>query len=184
VSVCVSSLPIVATQQLGKHVPAATNTRNRRIDWRVVFYVVRVISKESLWACLRIILSLLGNGSVNTFPRQRRIVGGVLLYAICVVSKEIRRSVLHRTSCLILKQVVQIAASVDSLEGSHSGQQSLRCGLFCNTSTIANYIAWNGRKIDKWSTGKYLEGSGASLNQVVSDIFLEGLEITTKNLPG
>jgi hypothetical protein len=42
--------PIVTRQWLGKHVPAATNTRthnNRRIVGRVVFYAVRVVSKES-----------------------------------------------------------------------------------------------------------------------------------------
>jgi hypothetical protein len=33
-------------------------------------------------------LSLLGNGSVNTFPRQGGIVGGVVSYAVRVVSKE------------------------------------------------------------------------------------------------
>jgi hypothetical protein len=38
-------------------------------------------------------LSLLGNGSVNTFQRQRRIVGTIVFYAIR------RRSVLPRTSC-------------------------------------------------------------------------------------
>jgi hypothetical protein len=44
-------------------------------------------------------LSLLGNNSVKTFPRQGRIVGRVVFYAIRVVSKESRRLVLPRTSC-------------------------------------------------------------------------------------
>jgi hypothetical protein len=61
VSVCVSLLslpgndsfkcihPFGARQQLGKHIPAATNTRyNRRIVGRVVFYPVRILSKENL----------------------------------------------------------------------------------------------------------------------------------------
>jgi hypothetical protein len=34
-------------------------------------------------------LSLLGNKSVKTFPRQRRIIGSVVFYAVRVVSKEI-----------------------------------------------------------------------------------------------
>jgi hypothetical protein len=39
---------IFARQRLGKHVPVAINTRkNRRIVGRVVFYAVRVVSKES-----------------------------------------------------------------------------------------------------------------------------------------
>jgi hypothetical protein len=42
-------------------------------------------------------ISLLGSGSVNTFPRQRRIVGGVVFYVVLVVSKESRWFVLHRT---------------------------------------------------------------------------------------
>jgi hypothetical protein len=41
--------PIVARQWLDKHVPAAMNTHNKsRIVERVVFYTVRVVSKESL----------------------------------------------------------------------------------------------------------------------------------------
>jgi hypothetical protein len=41
-SLCVS--PNVARQQLGKHVPVATNTRNNRITvGRGVFYAVRVV---------------------------------------------------------------------------------------------------------------------------------------------
>jgi hypothetical protein len=44
---------IVARLLLGRHVPAATNTRNnRRIVGGVVFYAVLVVSKESLWVCL------------------------------------------------------------------------------------------------------------------------------------
>jgi hypothetical protein len=51
VSVCVPS--IVARQRLGKHVSVETTTRNnRRIVERVIFYAIRVLSKESLWVCL------------------------------------------------------------------------------------------------------------------------------------
>jgi hypothetical protein len=46
-------------------------------------------------------LSLLGNGSVNTFHRQRSIVGDGVLYAMHVVSKKIRPLVLPRPSCFI-----------------------------------------------------------------------------------
>jgi hypothetical protein len=74
VSVYVSLLPLQgndsvrfipsfgARQQLGKQVPAATNTsNNNNIAGRLIFYAVRVLSKESLWVCLCIPLSLLGN---------------------------------------------------------------------------------------------------------------------------
>jgi hypothetical protein len=51
-------------------------------------------------------LSLLGNGSVNTSPRQRiqtqrGVVGGVVLYVVDVLSMDSRRLVLPRTYCFI-----------------------------------------------------------------------------------
>jgi hypothetical protein len=89
---CLCIPTIIARQRLGRHIPVAMNTRNNRIIvGGIVFYTVRVVSKESLRVCLWIILWLLGNGSVNTSPRQRRIVGGVVFYAVCVVSKKRRR---------------------------------------------------------------------------------------------
>jgi hypothetical protein len=54
--------PIVARQRLGKHVLTTTNTRNRRIVGRVISYAVRVL-----------------------FPRQGRIFGGFVFYAVRVV---------------------------------------------------------------------------------------------------
>jgi hypothetical protein len=44
-----------------------------------------------LWVFLYIHLSLLGSNSEQTFPRQWRIVGGVVFYAVRVVSKENRQ---------------------------------------------------------------------------------------------
>jgi hypothetical protein len=49
---------------------------------------------------LYISLSLLGNGSVNTFPRQWRIVVGVVFSVVHVISKKSRWLVLPKTSCL------------------------------------------------------------------------------------
>jgi hypothetical protein len=119
VSVCVSfislkgnisvkcSPPFIARQQLGKHVPAATNTRNnRRIVGRVIFYSVRVLPKKSLWVCRCIPLSLLGNNSVKTFPRQRIIVGGVVFYAVRVVSKESRRLVIPKFIVIVNTYII------------------------------------------------------------------------------
>jgi hypothetical protein len=85
---------IAARQRLSKTFP-----RQREIVGDVVFYAVHVVSKESLWVCLCILLSLLGNGSVNKFPRQRGIVGDVVFYEVHVVSKETMRLFLTRTSC-------------------------------------------------------------------------------------
>jgi hypothetical protein len=73
--------PFTARQRLGKHVPEAKNTRNNR----------RITGHMCLWVCLYIPLSLLGNNSVKTFPLQWKIVGGVVFYAVHVVSKESRR---------------------------------------------------------------------------------------------
>jgi hypothetical protein len=70
------------------------------------------IKGESVGLCIP--LSLLGNGLVNTFPRQRRIVGGIVFYAVRVVSKEIRQSVLPRTSVIIILHTCCIW-------GSHGG---------------------------------------------------------------
>jgi hypothetical protein len=96
---------IGAMQRLGKHIPEATNTyNNRRIIGLVIFYVVSLLWNETLWVCLCILLSLLGNNSIKTFPRQRRIVGGVVYFAVSVVSKESRRLVLPKTACYILSR--------------------------------------------------------------------------------
>jgi hypothetical protein len=93
---------IVARQWIGKHVPAATNKRNNWIIvGPVIFFAARVLSKGSMWFWLCFPLSLLGNNSVKTFPRQRRIVGGVVFYVVLVVSKKSRRLVLPRISCYI-----------------------------------------------------------------------------------
>jgi hypothetical protein len=80
--------PFNARQRLGKQVPTAVNTHNnKRIAERL---------------CLCIPLSLPGKNSVKTLPRQRKIVGGVVFYAVRVVSKESRRLVLRITSCFII----------------------------------------------------------------------------------
>jgi hypothetical protein len=62
--------PVVATQRLGKHVPLGNEYTRQRIVGRIIFYVVHVVLDESVGLCIS--LSLLGNGSVNTFPRQQR----------------------------------------------------------------------------------------------------------------
>jgi hypothetical protein len=81
--------PFVAMQRLGKHVPASTNAcKNRRIEG------LRHRGLRCLWVSLCISLSLLGKNSVNMFPLQWRMVGGV-------VSKASRRLFLPRTSCLM-----------------------------------------------------------------------------------
>jgi hypothetical protein len=84
-----------------KNVTAATNT----------YAIEELLDASYKWrACGSVVHppSLLGNGSVNMFPRQQGITGGVIFYAVRVVSKESRRLVLPRTSCkpifLILKK--------------------------------------------------------------------------------
>jgi hypothetical protein len=52
--------------------------------------------------------SLIENDAVSMFPRQRRIFGGVVFYAVRVVSKESRLSVIPRTSRFILRPLAVV----------------------------------------------------------------------------
>jgi hypothetical protein len=93
---------IVASQRLGKHVPAATDTRNKRRNvGRVVFCTVRVVSKR---VCGSLCI-------FPYFPRPRRIVGGVF-YADRVVSKKSRRFVVPRSSCSYYRRTSFILLSI------------------------------------------------------------------------
>jgi hypothetical protein len=53
----------------------------------------RIVGRACLWVSLCMPLSLLGNNSVKTYPRQR-IIAGVVLYSILVISKERKQLVL------------------------------------------------------------------------------------------
>jgi hypothetical protein len=46
-------------------------------------------------------MSLLGNNSIKTFPQLRRIVEGVVFYAVRVITKE-SRNVVRRTACFFM----------------------------------------------------------------------------------
>jgi hypothetical protein len=113
-SVCVSLLSLQgngsvkclfrfgAGQPLGKHFSVATNTLYKRIIVNKSFSRRSLSYQKSLWVCLCVSLSLLCNNSVKTSPRQRRILGDLICYAVHVVSKESRPLVLLRTSCGLL----------------------------------------------------------------------------------
>jgi hypothetical protein len=91
----VKCIPLfIARQRLGKHITAATNTRNIR----------RIVGRVCLWVSLCISLSLLGNNSIKMFTRQRIIVGSFVFYTVRVVSKESRRLVLPWTSCIVINK--------------------------------------------------------------------------------
>jgi hypothetical protein len=92
-------------KRLGKHVPAARKIRYNIRIVDVIFYEIRVLSKVSLWACL----CILPLNTVKSFPRQRRIFGSVILYAVHVVKKEIRRVFLLRTSCYLYNTALSIS---------------------------------------------------------------------------
>jgi hypothetical protein len=68
-----------------------------RIVWHIVF-VQPMSYQRKVCGSIYIPFYLQGNGSVSTFPWQRRIVRGGVFYAVYVVSKESRQSVFHRTS--------------------------------------------------------------------------------------
>jgi hypothetical protein len=61
----------IAGQRLGKQVPAAKSTHNNK----------RNVWCACLWVCLCIFLWLPGKNSVQTFPRQKKIIRGVISYA-------------------------------------------------------------------------------------------------------
>jgi hypothetical protein len=99
VSVCISLLsllgkgsvkcipPFIARQRLGKYDPAERNTANTK----------RIVGR----LCLCIPLSLLGNNSVKIFQQQQRIAGGVVFYAVRVVSNEGRRLIFFQNFLLM-----------------------------------------------------------------------------------
>jgi hypothetical protein len=76
-------VPFGARQLLGKHVPAAMNTRNKsRIVGDVIFFAVPVLSRrEPVGLCIPLLLL-----SVKTFPRRRRIDGGIIFYACGILN--------------------------------------------------------------------------------------------------
>jgi hypothetical protein len=80
-------------------------------------------SHQSLCLYVYSPLLLLENGLVNTFIRQRRIVGGRVFYAVRVVSKESMRLVFPRTSCCILFyfQITRVDKKQRRLQKGDSG---------------------------------------------------------------
>jgi hypothetical protein len=100
--------PFVSRKRLGKHVSAVKNTRNN--------------TRNIEGMCLFIQVSLVGNNSVKTFPRQRIFVGGAVFYAISVVWNESRRLILPRTPFLfiiylMMRYIVYISAYTASNGG-------------------------------------------------------------------
>jgi hypothetical protein len=82
----------VTRQRLGKHVSAAINIRNNR----------RILGR------LCIPLSLLSNGSVKTFPPQRRNIWGVVFHPVRVISKDfLLRMRHHQTEKYIVTQSLE-----------------------------------------------------------------------------
>jgi hypothetical protein len=92
-----------ATKRLGKNITAATDTLATIEELLGALFSMWSVSKESLWVCQCILLSLLANSSVNTFLRQRGFIGGLLFVYAILVSKESRRLILPRISCLCFK---------------------------------------------------------------------------------
>jgi hypothetical protein len=79
---------------------------------------IRIVGHKCICVGLCTILSLLGKNSVKTFPQQRRIVGGVVLYAACVIKGN-----LAIASCFIR------ACSI--FDGGESVRESVFYNLFC-----------------------------------------------------
>jgi hypothetical protein len=100
-SLCV--FPIVARQRLGEYFPRG----NEELLEASSSIQSVCISESSLWVCHSISLSLLNNNSLNTCPRQRTAVVGVVFYAVLVVSKESRRLADIGTTCYKMGKVDQ-----------------------------------------------------------------------------
>jgi hypothetical protein len=100
--VCGSVYPhAVARQWLEKHILAATIV-GASFSMRSVLYLRRVR------VCLCILLSLQGNGLRNTFSRQQ-IVGGVVFYAVHVITKESKGFVLPTNSSFSCEIIFRFA---------------------------------------------------------------------------
>jgi hypothetical protein len=88
----------VVRRQRGKNITAARNTHTTIAELLDASFSIWSVSyQRRVCGCVCVSLSFLGNGSLNTFPRQRIIVRGLVFYALYVVSKESRRFVLPRT---------------------------------------------------------------------------------------
>jgi hypothetical protein len=79
------------------------------------------------------LLSLLRNGSLNTFPQQQGIVGSIVFYEVRVVSKEIRRSVLPRNSCCFRGRQLIFVFHKARLTLSHFNTLDILTYYFFNT---------------------------------------------------
>jgi hypothetical protein len=98
VSVCVS--PVVLLHSGSVYMFLQQRIRETKMNcWTHHFPCGPRHMKGESVVCLYVPLSFQGNGSVNTFPQQWRIVGGIIFYMFCVMLKELRRLVLPRTSC-------------------------------------------------------------------------------------
>jgi hypothetical protein len=94
--VCTSSLSLLRNGSVNMF-PRQTCTQLTLEELMDASFSTRSMSYQSKF-CMSVSLyppSLLGNGSVNTSARQRR---NVVLYAVCIVSKETRWSVFPTTS--------------------------------------------------------------------------------------
>jgi hypothetical protein len=76
ISLCVCTSMCIPLSLLGNDTVPYQRIQARNVG-SFDLYSVRVVSKESLWVCLVNPLLLLSNGTVNTFPRHRIIVGSV-----------------------------------------------------------------------------------------------------------
>jgi hypothetical protein len=102
VSVCMALLPLLGKGSV-KCVPSFISRQHVPAQ-RIHATIEEIFGRVCLWVCLCIPLSLLGNNSVKTFPRRRRI-GGIVFCAVHVVSKESRRLVISRTSGYLMWNV-------------------------------------------------------------------------------
>jgi hypothetical protein len=103
ISLCFSYV-YVARQRLGKNLTTAMNTHTVTEEFLNTFFLYGLCCIKEEFVVVSVYPpSLLSNGLVNTFLRQRGIVGGTVFYVAHVMSKESMQLVLPRTSCCNLK---------------------------------------------------------------------------------
>jgi hypothetical protein len=79
------SVYVVARQWLSENLPASTNTWKSKEGRHVIFHVAHFVSKR---VCDSVFIPapLLGIDSVNTLLQQQKIVGGIIFYALHIIS--------------------------------------------------------------------------------------------------
>jgi hypothetical protein len=99
--------PIVARQRLGAHVPMAINMHKRVKLFEASFSIRFVSYQRTLYRSVCVSTKVARQRFGKQVPAATKNYWKLRFYAVCVVPKESRRSVLTRTSCLYMYQIIK-----------------------------------------------------------------------------